>query len=490
MTNHSAAGQLAACPPADPYPLGSPRPRQTAERLAQLSVAMGRHLGPLLARRVVGQQVAVGDVAAPLRRVFETMGATFIKYGQVIASSPTLFGDELANEFRSCLDTGPPVLFPLVRRTIESATGAPLRATFASIDEEPLGRASLAVVHKATLRDGRTAAIKVLRPGIERRVAIDLAVMRMTFDTLAHRLGLRALEPLSQLLDGLRQQLEEELDLRNEAAVMRYFRELPASARLPLVTVPEPYDTPSRKVLVMEFLDGVPVDDLARVQELGHDPVPLVEQVVKAWFMTALQSGVFHGDVHAGNILLLRDGRLGVIDWGIVGRLDPETHSLFRHLIAGALGDEAAWDVVAGHFARQFGGPAAKHLGVEEDWIASLFRQQVGTALTRPFGEISLAELLAAPQREIAARRREHLRELGRPRSRRRKPPFARTPLRRLRAAPMDLPPVDRGMVLLGKQLAYFERYGKLYLGDRPLLDDPEFYQSVLTASPVDAGGG
>lgn len=484
--NDSASDRPPTCPPPHPFPLRRPRPSHTAERFAQLSAATGRHLAPLLARRALGQPVEIRDVAAPLRRVFDTMGATFTKYGQVIASSPTLFGDEMANEFRSCLDTGPVVPFPLVRRAIASATGGALQATFASIDEEPLGRASLAVVHKATLRDGRTAAVKVLRPGIERRVATDLAVMRITFDTLAHRLGLRALEPLSQLLDGLRQQLAEELDLRNEAAVMRYFRSLPASARLPLVTVPEPYDTPSRNVLVMEFLDGIPVDDLARVQELGHDPAPLVEEVVKAWFMTALQSGVFHGDVHAGNVLLLRDGRLGVIDWGIVGRLDPETHSLFRHLIAGALGDEGAWDVVAGHFARQFGGPAAKHLGVDEDWIAALLRQQVGAALTRPFGEISLAELLAVPQREIAARRREHLRELGRPRSRRR---VVRTPLRRLRAVPIDLPPIDRGMLLLGKQLAYFERYGKLYLGERPLLHDTEFYRSVLAAELSDPGG-
>ena len=426
------------------------------------------------------------DLARPLRRTFEDLGGTFMKYGQVIASSASLFGEEMAAEFRSCLDTGPAVRFDRVQAQVERATGAPLHAVFARFDEVPIGQASLAVVHRGTLHDGREVAVKVLRPGIEARVSTDLALMRTLFGTLAGQLGPNAVGPMLEMLDGLRGQLREELDLRNEARVMQYFRLLPERARLPLVTVPEPYRRLSgRRVLVMEFLDGVPVDDLAQVDALGYDPAPLVEQVVQSWFMTALRGGVFHGDVHAGNIMLLRDGRLGMIDWGIVGRLSPETHAMFRSLVAGALGDEEAWDDVARHFAAQWGPVAGARLGLDDRWIAALFREQVGQVLTRPFGEISLSELLMAPQKEIARRRAERRVATGEsdPRTSGR-----RERLRAMRAAdPLDLPPLDRGMILLGKQLAYFERYGRLYMQEISLLNDAEFFAAVLADGPLDA---
>lgn len=474
------------CPEPHPYPLREPPSVQTAQRAAQLAAAVARHLSPHLARKAAGLRVTSADIAAPLRRVFDEMGATFSKYGQVIASSPTLFGEEMAAQFRSCLDTGPPVPWRRVVAEVERSLGRPVDEVFSAFERRPLGQASLAVVHKATLLDGRDVAVKVLRPGIERRIATDLALMGALFHNLSGRLGLRALAPFRQVLKGLRGQLREELDLRNEAAVMTYFRELPDSARLPLVTVPEPHhDLSGRRVLVMEFLDGIPVDDLARVEELGYDPTPLVAEVVKAWFMTALRGGIFHGDVHAGNIMLLRDGRLGVIDWGIVGRLTPETHSLFRNLVAGALGDEAAWDVVAGHIAAQWGGLADKRLGVDEAWIAAMLRQQVGNVLTRPFGEISLAELVTAPQREVARKRSELRAAQGKAR----RAPGPRTMMRGLRRSlPSDLPPVDRGMLLLGKQLAYFERYGKLYMQETPLLADEEFFASVLASGDLGEG--
>lgn len=456
-----------------------------ADRTAQVSAAVARHVGPaVLAARAAGRPVTAAAVARPLRRAFEELGATFVKYGQMIASSPSLFGEEMATEFRSCLDTGPAVSFGRVRSEVERATGAPLQEVFADFDARPIGQASLAVVHRATMRDGREVAVKVLRPGIERRLATDLVIMRTVFAALTGQLGRPAVGPLPDLLRGLREQLSEELDLRNEARMMEYFRGLPERARLPLIVVPEPHmQLSGRRVLVMEFLDGVPVDDLARVEELGYDPAPLVEQVVQSWFMTALRGGVFHGDVHAGNILLLRDGRLALIDWGIVGRLGTQTHRLFRSLIAGALGDEAAWDEVARHFVAQWGPLANERLGVDEQWVAALLRDQVSQVLNRPFGEISLSQLLAAPQREIARKRREKLRAEGRE-------PRRRSPAQQLRRMlgtdAAELPPLDRGMVLLGKQLAYFERYGRLYMRDIPLLHDRDFFSSVLSAGPLD----
>ena len=131
----------------------------------------------------------------------------------------------------------------------------------------------------------------------------------------------------------------------------------------------------------------------------------------------------------------------------------------------------------------QWGPLANERLGVDEQWVAALFRDQVSQVLNRPFGEISLSQLLAAPQREIARKRREKLRAEGRE-------PRRRSPAQQLRRMlgtdAAELPPLDRGMVLLGKQLAYFERYGRLYMRDIPLLHDRDFFSSVLSAGPLD----
>src|SRR6185295_1377202 len=125
---------------------------------------------------------------------------------------------------------------------------------------------------------------------------------------------------------------------------------------LPQVVIPEPFPALSGpRMLTMEYLDGVPIDDVARIAELGADPRPLIEQLVRGWFITALRDGTFHADVHAGNLLLLRDGRVGVVDWGIVGRLDARTHRFLRRTIEGALGDETAWDDIAADLLAAYG---------------------------------------------------------------------------------------------------------------------------------------
>ena len=206
--------------------------------------------------------------------------------------------------------------------------------------------------------------------------------------------------------------------------------------------------------------------------------------------------GIFHGDVHAGNIMLLRDGRIALIDWGIVGRLDAETHQLFRKFIAGGLGDEAAFDDVVEYFREQYE-PIAEKLGLPQDALLVMFRQQAKEIMTRPFGEVSLAELMLLPQQEVnRARRQAEAERLGltdeeagrRLRTLRGRMHHWRE-LRQLRKeAAVEMPAIDHGMVLLGKQLAYFERYGKLYLADVPLLHDPVFFGGLLTAPPLDGG--
>jgi len=462
-----------APPSSAPYRLRSPSPAVLARRAAQVTAALGTELGPYAVRRATGSPVKRRKLARRARRACQELGATFLKAGQVVASSPSLFGRAAAEEFRSCLDTGPKVPLDAVRAEIERAAGRPLREVFASFDERPIGRASLAVVHRARLHDGREVAVKVLRPHIESTIAADLALMRQLLKGLARALAPEMAFTVGEVLEGLQLQLEQELDLRNEARVMTYFRALPETMDLPLVVVPEPYpEFSGRRVLVMEFLDGVPIDDVETASGLGQDGGAMVDQVVRGWMVTAIRAGVFHGDVHAGNILLLRDGRVGVLDWGIVGRLSPESHSLLRQFIAASIGDESAWEELAAHVASQV--REAGGIEVDEQMLQVLMREQLAPVITKPFGEFSLADMLTALQGQLQQLQPSSESQQGGGR------------LAQLRNITPPQGVVDHGMVLLAKQMAYFERYGKLYLGDVAVLSDKEFFKSVLDEGVLD----
>jgi predicted unusual protein kinase regulating ubiquinone biosynthesis (AarF/ABC1/UbiB family) len=466
-----------------------PTRTELARRGAAIGRAVSRHFTPVVLRqaRTLRHGVLPAEVLArPLRRTVEDLGGTFMKFGQLVASSPGLFGDAVADEFRSCLDTGPVVPYPQVKDRVELDLGRDLDEVFADFEPEPIGRASIAVVHRARLHDGTTVAVKVLRPGIEHLVATDLDLMIPLFHLLAKETGDQMAGSTLQLLDGLRQQLGEELDLRNEARALAHFRRLGDEVGLESVVVPQPYPALSGpNVLTMEFLDGFPIDDFARAAELGYDPAPLVEQVVRGFFLTTVRWGVFHGDVHAGNMLLLRDGRMGVIDWGILGRLDPNTHRFLIRLLQAAMGDESAWPDLTEHLRRTYGRAIQDALGLSDQELTAFIRGLIEPTLTRPFGEVSLAALLEAPQVQAARAQgvEAHQRSL-------------RSVLKRLRAQ-RRLRQVaeesgglntdfDRASFLLGKQLMYFERYGKMFLADVPILNDRAFFEQLL--ADVDAG--
>jgi predicted unusual protein kinase regulating ubiquinone biosynthesis (AarF/ABC1/UbiB family) len=451
-----------------------------------------RHVFPVVvaeARRRPRHRPPLSVLAVPLRQSFEELGGTFVKFGQLVASSPGVFGDETAEAFRTCLDTGPAVPFAAVRAVVEEDLGMALEDAFATFDPDPIGRASIAVVHRATLPDGRPVAVKILRPGIESLVAVDLALLQPLLELVARETGDEAAGVLTQIFLGFRDQVGEELDLRNEARALAAFRDLLARSDLPggplsRLVVPELFPERSgRAVVTMELLDGVPIDDPAGAAALGVDPAPLIEEVVRSFFVTAVRWGAFHGDVHAGNMLLLRDGRLGIVDWGIVGRLDAETHRFFVRVLDGVLGDEGAWRDVADHMVTTYGPAMQQGLGLSDDELAQFIRSLVEPTLLRPFGEVSLGALIQAPQLQAAraegidAGARSLRASLGRLRAKRR--------LRRLAdQSGGTASAFDRGAFLLGKQLLYFERYGKLFLADVPLLADRPFFEAVAASAP------
>jgi predicted unusual protein kinase regulating ubiquinone biosynthesis (AarF/ABC1/UbiB family) len=470
-----------------PRHLAPAKREDIVRRAAQIAWVVTKHFGPFTLRtaRAAGpagvRKLSPEDFARPLRMTFEELGTTFMKFGQLIASSPGVFGEEMAAEFRGCLDTGLPVPFEQVRRIVEGELGMPLEEAYATFDPEPIGRASIAVVHRATLHDGTDVAVKVLRPGIERRVSIDMDLFEPLLQVVARTTGEYVAGQLLQMLDGFRLQLGEELDLRNEARAIGHMAELLEIVDLPLVCVPEVHaELSGARVLTMQFLDGIPVDDLARIQSYGFDPAPVVSQTVKGFLLTTIRWGFFHGDVHAGNLLLLPDGRIGVIDWGIIGRLDPDTHEFFRRVVAAGLGDEDAWPDIAAQAAKVYG-PILAELGMDETALTDFMRMMIQPLLTLPFGQVSLVDILNAPQKMVAEARGFEAEKLT-----------LRIVLKRFReqrklrllveSEGINESEFERGMFLLTKALMYFERYGKMYLADEALFSDERFFREALAS--------
>ena len=442
-----------------------------------------RRFAPVVAKQLRAARKGVLPpevLARPMRLAFEDVGGTFIKFGQILASSPGIFGEEISNEFRSCLDTGPVVPFDQIRRVVEADLGRRLEEAFATFERTPIGQASIAVVHRATLHDGRQVAVKVLRPGIDQLAATDLDLMEPLFEIISRQTGAQIAGAVFQQIDGFRLQIGEEMDLRNEARALHHFRELNERLKLDRVVVPEPFpELSGQNVLTMEFLDGVPIDDFGVIQELGIDPGPLIAQLIHGFFIMTVKYRMFHGDIHAGNLLLLRDGRIGVIDWGIVGRLDSETHWFLCRMLGGVLGDEQAWVDVTNHIVSTYGPAIGEAMGMDEEQLTAFFRSMIEPVLLQPFGEVSFAAMMNATQVQVASAHgvefQDHsLRSI-----------FKRLRLqRRIHKMAVDgggmMSDFDRGYFLLGKQLMYFERYGKLFLADQAILSDPAFVAMLL----------
>jgi ubiquinone biosynthesis protein len=448
------------------------------------AATFARHLGPVAAAKAMRRPTDSGDVGRRLRRAFDALGSTYLKFGQLIGSSPGAFGPAVADEFRGCLDTGPAVPFEAVRAAVERTTGKPLEETFATFKTEALASASIAVVHRAVLHDGREVAVKVVRPGIAEEVAIDLDVMEPLFKRLALQ-GVPIAGPLYRFLRGFRTQVAEELDLRNEARTMVHFASLVEGAGLDRIVIPEPLpELSGREVLVMSFLDGVAIDDLAAIEALGHDPAPLVQELLRCWFLTGIRFGMFHGDIHAGNLMLLRDGRIGMIDWGIVGRLDGPTHVLFRRFVEAVLGDATAWPEIMKFMSEM--APFAGGEGDDDEprEIPDEAKAEFEGLLTRPFGEVDLTGAFSGPGNGPigGGRRAQGPRTKAERRERKAR-------LKEMRQRVIGSGFADTGFAqanfMLFKQLLYFERYGKLYLADSALMGDREYLQHVLDTSPV-----
>jgi ubiquinone biosynthesis protein len=311
-------------------------------RIFRVALGLGGALaGWRLVERGRGSATSRAGLSRRLRQAFERLGPTYIKLGQILSSGEGLFPEELVAEFRLCRDQVPAESFAVVRRIVEHDLGAPMRELFSSFDPVPLAAASIAQVHAARLATGEHVVVKVQRPQVAQLVHRDLAVMSWIAPLLVGRIPVTALANPPALVELFAETIVEELDFRLEAQNMLDVARVLAETGQRALVVPRPHPRlVTRRVLVMERLEGYAWGDADAMRAAGIDTEAVLRAALIAFLEGALLYGVFHGDLHGGNLLVRHDGSVGLLDFGITGRLsEPRRLALLRLIMSGAAND-------------------------------------------------------------------------------------------------------------------------------------------------------
>ena len=442
-------GPYADGPPPEALTVDSPRldrfgPRELARMFTIAWVVLVMVAGAA-ARRLVRPRSGpwATALANGLVDAFEVLGPTFVKLGQMIASSPGLFPAPLADACLRCLDEVPPFPPEAVRAQIDADLGRPANALFTTFDDRPLSAASIAQVHACTLPDGRAAVIKLQRPNIGERMNTDLRIMfRFARLTATTKLG-RQINAVG-VVEDLHHVTNEELNFVLEAHRQTRFRDgIGAFGDNKWITAPEVYwDYCGPHMICMERMSGTPMDEFATLQEQGVDGELILRRGVKVWMEAAMLHGPFHGDVHAGNLWVLDDGRSTYLDFGIMGELDDDWKQILKDMQYTAMIDGDYTRIVR-NWKRV--GVMPEDIG-PDDVIAAQIKLVMDPLLDQSIGQVSLGELMKQ-NLDLAKQ-------------------FGAT-------APREL-------VLITKQLLYFERYAKALAPDYNMARDVYLLKNIF----------
>ncbi len=311
-------------------------------RLTVVSARLGTAvIGWALNERRKGGSDSRAGLSRRLRVAAERLGPTYIKLAQIISSGEGLFPPELVGELSKCRDQVPSEEFAQVRAVVEAELGAPLSEVFSHFEEKPIAAASIAQVHAATLVSGEEVVVKVQRPTIRSLVHSDLRVMSWLAPFMVGRIPVAALANPPALVELFAETITEELDFRLEAEnmldVARAFAQLGTEGYV----VPRPHpELVTRRVLVMQRLHGFAFEDLDSLVAAGIDTHKLIRTAMKGFTEGCMVQGIFHGDLHAGNLFVTPEGDVALLDFGITARMTPlERSGFLRMMLAGASGD-------------------------------------------------------------------------------------------------------------------------------------------------------
>ncbi len=396
-----------------------------------------------LAYAITGRSAQYHRLTRPelLRRFCEDMGPTFIKFGQIIASSSGMFPDRYVAEFNKVLDRVKEFPFPAVQKMIASELGPERTARLVNIDPKPLASASIAQVHTAELTDGTKVVIKVQRPGIAGRVMADMKIMRFAARCYAAVKKDAELANPVGIIEDFTSTLAEELDFRMERANLQRFNDIMRELGHAHIRAPVPQeDLTTQRVLVMERFSGVRVDRYDEIRARGFDGETTLVDGLRAWFQCVVFYGFFHGDVHAGNLMLLDNKDLGFLDFGIVGRFSDDQRFLVTdYMIAFASGNYRR----LGEIICEMAGTPAK---LDMDAFVKDLGDTYRPLLTLSFAEVNYAEFLPGIQRTATRHR-------------------------------VKMP---KEFILITKQLLYFDRYAKALAPKLNVFTDPRLVLGMM----------
>jgi ubiquinone biosynthesis protein len=362
---------------------------QRVRRAGELArVARSRRLLRVLREiGVVGTRPATRESAAEFRRALEDLGPTFVKLGQLLSSRPDVLPDVYIQELGRLVDEVPPLPFAELEETVYEELG---REPFASIDPDPVAAASIAQIHPALLRDGREVVVKIRRPGIEEQVDLDLDLLRSTAGSAERHSETARMLQLEALGDELETHLRAELDFREEASNAELIARIVADFDelvVPLVVRP----LVTERVLVLERVRGV------KVSPAHGLPPDRAARLARSFFSAYVQQvcmhGVYHADPHRGNVFLTDDGRLALLDFGLLGRLDDDTRTTLALLLLAVARNHS--EDVAGLLS----GLSLTTLHSDEAGFLHEIRRKLPRYHWRPLAGIRVGEALADLQR-------------------------------------------------------------------------------------------
>lgn len=273
------------------------------------------------------------SLATRIRLVFEELGPTFIKFGQILSTRPDLIPPDIIKELEKLQSDVQPVEFLKIQKQIEGELKCSLDQVFDYFEPQPLAAASIGQVHRGRLRDGTEVVVKVQRPNVRQVITADLEILYSLARSVNERLAKNNIDVIGMVSEFSRV-LQKELDYTKEARNIERFRY--NFRNVENVKVPEVYwSFTTEKILTMEFLDGHKLSEIATLKQSKMDIAKIGNIAAHAFMKQVFEDGFFHADPHPGNLLVLKDGRLGIIDFGMMGRIDEKTmQTLARLLVA------------------------------------------------------------------------------------------------------------------------------------------------------------
>lgn len=347
------------------------------------------NLGKFLPSRLAAFAEEQADRSPPerLRLAFEELGPTFVKLGQLLSTRPDLLPESYVEEFTRLQDNVQPLPFEVVKNVIESALGRKLEDAFDWMNPEALAAASIAQVHEARLKSGQSVVVKVQRPEIGKIIDTDVSLLAFLAGLLEKYVPESRVIGPKTIVDEFFRTLSYELDFIVEANNMSKMAE--NLATIPEIVIPRVYkELSSDRVLTLERLEGIRVNDIRALEAAGIDKKRVVVIGARAFFKSVMIDGLFHGDLHGGNLFVLPGNKLGVIDFGIVGRLSQRSRDQLANMLMSLLSEDYE------NLCFQYSELGAAGPSIDFDGLQREMRNTLSPYMGLPLNEINLGRVL------------------------------------------------------------------------------------------------